>query len=80
MAIMGYIKSSSLRGFIVDFFTVGKIGVAALLVFAKFKFSIIYIGVCSLLWLVTPYPKYVAPNKFIRIESLEQFDDIIGKS
>ncbi len=67
MAIMGYAKSSSLRGFFVDLFTVGKVGVAALLVFAKFKFSIIYICICTLLWLVTPYPKYSAPNKFIRI-------------
>jgi len=66
---MGYIRSTSLRGFIADFFAVGKVGVAALLVFAKFKFAIIYSIICLILWMIVPYPRYSAPNKFIRIRS-----------
>lgn len=38
-----------------------------------------YIGACIILWLVVPYPKYTAPNKFIKIKSVEQFDELIDK-
>lgn len=69
MAIMGYVRATSLRGFMVEFFSIGKVGVAALLVFAKFRFSIVYSVVCVILWVIVPYPRYSAPNKFIRIKS-----------
>lgn len=75
---MGYVRSTSTKGFIVDVLTVGKVGVAALLVFAKFRFSIIYSIVCVIVWLIIPYPRFSAPNKFIRIKSVEQFDEIIN--
>ena len=78
LAIMGYVRSTSTRGFLVEVLTVGKVGVAALLVFAKFKYSIIYSIICIVAWLVVPYPHFSAPNKFIRIKSIEQFDDIIN--
>jgi hypothetical protein len=71
---MGYMRASSLRGFFVDLFSVGKVGVAALLVFAKFKFSLIYMAVCLIMWIVVPYPKYKGQNRFVKIQSVEQFD------
>ena len=67
---MGYIRATSLRGFIVEFFSVGKVGVTALLVFAKIRFALIYGVICLILWMIVPYPKYLAPNKFIRIKSV----------
>ena len=69
MILMGYVKSTSLKGFFVDLFSVGKVGVASLLFFAKFQFSIIYVILCIVFWTAIPYPKYDAPNKFIRIRS-----------
>lgn len=78
LAIMGYVRSTSTRGFIVDVLTVGKVGVAALLVFAKFRFAIVYSIICIVVWLIVPYPRFSAPNKFIRIKSVEQFDEIIN--
>jgi hypothetical protein len=79
LAVMGYSRSTSTRGFISDLFSVGKVGVTALLVFAKVKFAIIYAVVCLVLWMVVPYPKYVAQNRFVRVRSVEQFDDIINE-
>ena len=78
LAVMGYTRATSTRGFLVDFFSVGKVGVAALLVFAKFRFAIIYSVVCVILWMIVPYPRYSAPNKFIRIRTIEHFDEIIN--
>lgn len=69
MALIAYSRSNSLRGFMVDFFAVGKVGVASLLFFAKYQFSAIYVIACAVLWIMIPYPKYNAPNKFIRITS-----------
>lgn len=69
MALIAYSRSSSLRGFLVDIFAIGKVGVASLLFFAKYQFSAIYILACLILWIIIPYPKYIAPNKFIRITS-----------
>lgn len=74
LAIMGYLKSTSLRGFLVDVFSVGKVGVIALLVFAKFRFAVIYTIVALVMWMIVPYPRYEAENKFIKIKSVEQFD------
>jgi hypothetical protein len=70
MALIAYARSTSLRGFMVDFFAVGKVGVTSLLFFAKYQFSAIYILACFVLWIIIPYPKYIAPNKFIRITSV----------
>jgi hypothetical protein len=53
--------------------------VASLLFFAKFKLSIYYTVVCLALWLVIPYPRYNGANKFTKIESVEQFDEIVGE-
>ena len=78
LAVMGYSRSTSTRGFISDLFSVGKVGVTALLVFAKVKFAIIYAVVCLVLWMVVPYPRYIAPNRFTKIKSVEQFDSIIN--
>jgi hypothetical protein len=78
LAVMGYSRSTSIRGFLSDFFSVGKVGVTALLVFAKVKFAIIYVAVCLILWMVVPYPRYSAPNRFVKIKSVEQFDSIIN--
>lgn len=77
MSVIGYIRATGLRGFWIDFFNVGKIGVVGLLFFAKFRFCIVYIVICVVLWMVVPYPQYRASNKFVRIRSVEQFDDII---
>ena len=71
---MGYARSTSARGFLSDFFGVGKVSVAALLIFAKIQFAIIYTVVSLILWMIIPYPRYSAPNKFIKIKSVEQFD------
>ncbi len=70
MIIMGYVRSTSLRGFFVDLFAVSKVGIAALLVFAKFRFSIIYLIACVIAWLIIPYPKFKGKNKFINITSI----------
>ena len=66
-----YLRSASLREFLIDCFTIGKIIVASLLFFAHFKASIVYTVVCILMWLVVSYPKYRGRNKFIKIESEE---------
>lgn len=70
LACMAYLRSSSTSQFVTDFFTVGKIGVICLLFFAKLAYSIYYILACLLFWLVLPYPKYQASNKFIQIKTV----------
>ena len=79
MAIMGYLRSTSLRGFLVDSFSVSKIGVAALLIFAEFSYALLYIAICLISWIVVPYPRYRAPNKFIKITNTNQFDQLIQR-
>ena len=59
--------------------TAGKIGVFCLLFFAKFEYSIIYLIVCIISWLVIPYPKYNGKNKFKKIKSIEQFEDVLSE-
>lgn len=73
-----YLRSSSLREFLVDCLSIGKIIVASLLFFAKFNLCFIYAGVCFVCWMIISYPKYRGRNKFIRIESEEQFEDLVG--
>lgn len=62
-----YLRSSSLREFFINCLSIGKIVVASLLFFAKFKFCIFYIVTCLVSWLFISYPKYQGKNKFIRI-------------
>lgn len=75
---MYYLRSSSLREFLLDCLAIGKIVVSCLLFFAKFRFCIYYVLLCFVSWLLIPYPRCNAPNKFIKIESEEQFDDLVG--
>ena len=75
---MYYLRSASLREFFLDCLTIGKIVVASLLFFAKFKLCFMYIGVCLLSWIVSSYPKYKGRNNFIKIKSEEQFDELVG--
>ena len=77
MSVIGDVRATGLRGFWIDFFNVAKIGVAGLLFFAKFRFCLAYVALCGCLWMLVPYPQYRAKNRFIRIRSVEQFDDII---
>ena len=63
-----YLRSSSLREFLVDTLSIGKIIVASLLFFAKFNYCFIYAGICFLCWMVLAYPKYRGRNRFTRIE------------
>lgn len=65
-----YLRSASLREFLLDCLTIGRIMVVSLLFFAKFKLSIYYSLICLLFWIIIPYPRYNGPNKFIKIESL----------
>lgn len=67
--VMYYLRSSSLREFLIDCLSIGKIVVTSLLFFAKYQLCFIYIGICCLSWIFLSYPKYRAKNKFIRIES-----------
>lgn len=78
LMMISFVRSSSLRGFIFDSLTVGKIGVTALLFMAKFYYSLYYILICILAWIVTPYPRYQGDNKFIRVENEEQFNELIA--
>ena len=73
-----YNRSTSLRSFILDCLSIGKIVVACLLFFAKFRLSIYYVVTCGVTWMLVPYPKYNAPNKFIKITSVDHFDDLVG--
>ena len=66
---MYYLRSASLREFIIDCLTIGKICVGSLLIFAKFKLSLFYIVICLFFWIFLSYPKYRGKNKFIKIES-----------
>jgi hypothetical protein len=75
---MYYIRSASLREFFLDCLTIGKICVASLLFFAKFKFSLFYTAFCLLSWVALSYPKYRGKNKFIKIESEEHFNSLVG--
>lgn len=70
IALIAYMRSCSIKGFLIDCFAVGKVGVASLLFFAKYQFSFIYVIACIVSWIMIPYPKYIAPNKFIRITSV----------
>jgi hypothetical protein len=66
---MYYLRSSSLREFLLNCLTIGKICVASLIYFAKFKWVLPYIGLCCLSWFVLSYPKYRGRHNFIKIES-----------
>lgn len=76
---MYYLRSASLRSFLIDCLTIGRVVVISLLFFAKFKLCLVYLGIWFVCWLVIPYPRYIAPNKFIKIESVEQFDELVGE-
>lgn len=52
---------------------------ASLLFFAQFHFMLVYICICILSWLIVPYPKFRAPNKFIQIKSEEQLDELLKR-
>jgi hypothetical protein len=62
-----YIRCSSLREFFMDCLAIGRIVVGCLLIYAKFQLSIYYAILCLISWILIPYPRYTAPNKFIRI-------------
>lgn len=53
--------------------------VISLLFFAKFKLCFYYSIICFVLWMAIPYPRFNGPNKFIKIESLEHFDEVVGE-
>ena len=55
--------------FLLNCLTIGKICVASLIYFAKFKWVLPYIGLCCLSWFVLSYPKYRGRHNFIKIES-----------
>lgn len=74
-----YLRSASLREFLLDCLTIGRIMVVSLLFFAKFKLSIYYSLICLLFWIIIPYPRYNGPNKFIKIESVQHFDEVVGE-
>ena len=61
-----------------DCLSIGKIVVTCLLFFAKFKLSLYYVAICAGSWLIVPYPKFNATNKFIKITSVDHFDDLVG--
>lgn len=63
----------------IDCLTIGKIIVASLLFFAQFRTCLIYVAVCIVVWLAISYPKYRGKNRFIKIESEEEFDKLVGK-
>ncbi len=62
-----YLRSASLRSFLLDSLSIGKIIIVSLLFFAKIYYCLYYIIICAATWLVIPYPRYNAPNKFIKI-------------
>jgi hypothetical protein len=74
-----YLRSTSLRSFLLDCLSIGKIIVISLLFFAKIHLCLYYSIVCFVTWLIIPYPRYNAPNKFIKIESAQQFDELVGE-
>lgn len=69
MALIAYSRSTSNSQFFIDAITVGKVGVACLLFMAKIDYCLYYTIICIICWLVIPYPRYRAPNKFINIKS-----------
>lgn len=79
LALIAYSRSTSNSQFFIDAMTVGKVGVACLLFFAKFQYCIYYVVICVLSWLVVPYPRFRGPNKFTSIQSQQQFTDLVSK-
>ena len=75
-----YVRSSSLREFIVNSLSIGKICVASLLFFARFRLCFAYIALCLLTWLLLSYPKYRGRHKFIRVDSEDHFDSLVDGS
>ena len=75
---MYYLRSSSLREFFLDCLSIGKICVTSLLFFAKIKLCFLYLGLCVVSWMMLSYPKFRGKNKFIKIESEEHFDELVG--
>ena len=73
-ALIHFLRSSSLREFILNCLVIAKIVVVSLLFFAKFRISIFFMLICVVLWVVVPYPRYNAKNKMIKIQSEEEFD------
>lgn len=69
MALIAYSRSTSNSQFFIDSMTVGKVGVACLLFMAKIDYCLYYVIICTVCWLVIPYPRYRAPNKMINIKS-----------
>ena len=65
--IVYYLRSASLREFLMDSLTIGKIIVISLLFFARFKLCLVYCAICFATWIVIPYPRCNTPNKFIKI-------------
>lgn len=74
-----YLRSASLREFLLDCLTIGRIMVVSLLFFAKIKLCMYYSIICLVFWIILPYPRYNGPNKFIKIESIEHFNEVVGE-
>lgn len=77
---ISYIRSTSNSQFLLDSLTVGKVGVACLLFMAKFDYCLYYILICLIAWIVVPYPRYRGPNKFKKVGSLEQYEELMDRS
>ncbi|KAM3131347.1 hypothetical protein pb186bvf_016529 [Paramecium bursaria] len=77
-AVVKYYRASTNRQFLSDLFFTVKIALIASYFFVDFRISIIYAVACLAVWLLFSEPTYDGPTQMLEIESMEQFEEIVG--
>lgn len=81
---LNYIRSYSMPQFVSDAVSkplsqllLLKIMVFCFYTFVSIRYAMVYVGLCVAGWLLLSYPKYTGPSNFVRITSLEQFEQLV---
>ena len=68
-----YVKCSTLDEFVGVAIMFGKFANMILFQFIDYRFTIYYVILCLVLWLVLKQPKYSGPNLLVKFSSSDEF-------